>query len=179
MSRLFRARIAILIAVSTAVAGPLLAQPASPGPTVKPPTQIVSISPISLVFGAIGVEYEVRTGPSASFGASGTYFRLSDIRYVSGEVKYRYYPQEHALEGFGVGLTGGVTQIAVVDGSTNDAGSAISLGFALDYQWLLGPKKHFAVTLGTGARRLFPIGAKVDGANFTLPTFRISVGRAF
>jgi len=44
---------------------------------------------------------------------------------------------------------------------------------------LLGQKKNFAITLGTGARWLFFLGTEVSGASLTLPTARISIGRGF
>jgi Protein of unknown function (DUF3575) len=163
-----------LCAVVAITAVPLLGQ------TTKPISQVISISPISLVFGVIGAEYERALGPTQSFGVSGTFYRPELFSYLSGEVKYRYYPQEKALEGFSVGVTGGLTQIGTHGTeSSNESGTAASVGFALDYQWLLGPKKHFAVTLGTGARRLIPFGTKVDGSSLTLPTARISIGRGF
>ena len=146
---------------------------------VKPVMQVVSISPISLVFGVFGAEYERKISPSSSWGVSGALFRPELFAYLSGEVKYRYYPQEKALEGFGVGITAGLTQIGTRDTEPNESGTAASIGFALDYQWLLGPRKRFAVALGTGARRLIALGTEVSGASLTLPTARISIGRAF
>ena len=147
---------------------------------VATPKQIISISPLSLVFGLLGAEYERRLSTSSAWGASGSVYRSDEFTYVATEAKWRYYPQEKALEGFAVGITGGLTQIGThgTDRS-NESGTAASVGFALDYQWLLGPKKHFAVTLGTGARRLIPFGTQVDGSSLTLPTARISIGRGF
>ena len=168
-----------IVAVPSFLALAALAASPAHAQSVKPITQVISISPISLVFGAFGAEYERSLGPSQSIGASGTYYRPEFFSYLSGEVKYRYYPQEKALEGLGVGITVGLTQIGTHGDGTSDSGTAASIGFAIDYQWLLGPKKHFAVTLGSGARRLIAIGNTVDGASVTLPTGRISIGRAF
>ena len=174
----FRSRWPLLVVAALAVAAPLHGQ-AADSAARRAMSQVISISPISLVFGAIGAEYEKRISPSSSFGVSGTFFRPELFSYLSGEVKYRYYPQEQALEGFAVGLTGGLTQIGTHGSSSDDTGTAVAFGFAIDYQWLLGPKKHFALTLGTGARRLIALGTGVDGAAVTLPTARISIGRAF
>ena len=140
---------------------------------------MISISPISLLFGLLGAEYERRLAPASSFGLSAQSYRNNDFSYLSAEAKYRYYPQEKALEGFAVGITGGVTRIGERNQSENDSGAALSLGFALDYQWLLGPRRKFAVILGTGARRLIPIGTEIDGSSLTLPTARIAIGRGF
>ena len=164
---------ATLFATVSVTAFPLRGQAATP---IK---QVLSISPLSLVFGVIGAEYERALGPTQSFGVSGTFYRPEEFYYLSGEVKYRYYPQEKALEGFAVGITGGLTQIGTHGTTSDKSGTAASVGFAIDYQWLLGPKKHFAVTLGAGARRLIAFGTQVDGASLTLPTARISIGRGF
>jgi hypothetical protein len=146
---------------------------------VATPKQIISISPISLVFGLLGAEYEHRLSTSSSWGVSGSVYRNDEFTYLATEAKWRYYPQEKALEGFSVGLTGGVTNVGTRNTTPSESSSALSLGFALDYQWLLGPKKKFAVTLGTGARRLIGLSDALAGANLTLPTFRISIGRGF
>jgi Protein of unknown function (DUF3575) len=169
----------LLLVVGSVASSRLHAQAAAPAAGAKPVTQVVSISPISLVFGAFGAEYERRINPSTALAISGTYYRPEVFWYSSVEAKYRYYPQERALEGFAVGVTAGLTQIGTHDRTNNESGSAVAVGFALDYQWLLGPKKHFAVTLGSGARRLISIGDRVNGAAVTLPTFRISIGRGF
>jgi len=170
-----------MLCAALVAAPPIIAQPTAPAATATPVTQIVSISPISLVFGVIGGEYERRISPTGALAGSANYLRQSGISYLSAEAKYRYYPQEKALEGFAVGLTTGLTRIATTDSFEDEeaSGTAASLGFALDYQWLLGRKKNFAVTLGTGARRLFFLGTEVDGASLTLPTARISIGRGF
>jgi hypothetical protein len=141
--------------------------------------QIVSISPLSIVFGVFGAEYERRLGTASSLGVSGSFYRQTSFTYTSGEVKYRYYPQERALEGFSVGVTGGLTQVSSRETSSDESGTAASVGVSLDYQWLLGPRKRFALALGTGARRLIVLGTRLDGAALTLPTARISIGRGF
>ncbi len=146
---------------------------------VATPKQIISISPLSLVFGLLGAEYEHRLSTSSAWGVSGSVYRSDEFTYVATEAKWRYYPQEKALEGFAVGLTGGVTRVGTRDVSPSTSSSALSLGFALDYQWLLGPKKRFAVTLGTGARRLIGLNDALNGASLTLPTARLSIGRGF
>jgi len=173
----------LLLCATLLAAPPIIAQPTAPtaAVAVTPVKQIVSISPISLVFGIIGAEYERRIDASSALAGSVNYLRQSGVSYLSGEAKYRYYPQEKALEGFAVGLTTGLSRIGTYDTFDGDeaSGTAASLGFALDYQWLLGRRKNFAITLGTGARRLFFLGTEVEGASLTLPTARISIGRGF
>ena len=68
------------------------------------------------------------------------------------------------------------------DGDPNyqdDSGTAASFGFSLEYQWLLGARQNFAVTMGGGARRLVVFGDQVSGSSLALPTFRLSIGRGF
>lgn len=170
-----RSRLVRLALVAAIVIAPLSAR----AQAAAGASQVISISPIGLLFGLLGAEYERRLAPSSSFGVSAQSYANDDFSYLSADLKYRYYPQEKALEGFAVGITGGVTRIGERNQSENDSGSAVSLGFALDYQWLLGPRRNFAVILGTGARRLIPIGTEIDGSSLTLPTARIAIGRAF
>ena len=170
-----RSRLIRLALVAAIVIAPLSAR----AQAAADASQVISISPISLLFGLLGAEYERRLAPSSSFGLSAQSYRNNDFSYLSAEAKYRYYPQEKALEGFAVGITGGVTRIGERNQSENESGAAVSLGFALDYQWLLGPRRKFAVILGTGARRLIPIGTEIDGSSLTLPTARIAIGRGF
>jgi Protein of unknown function (DUF3575) len=145
--------------------------------------QIVSTSPILLVFGVLGAEYERRLSPTTSWGVSGAVYRPELFSYASLDGKLRYYPGARALEGFAAGLTAGVTRIGTRNSGnpsgTEDSGTAASLGFTLDYQWLLGTRRRFAVTLGGGAKRFFLFGEDVSGASLVLPTGRISVGRGF
>ncbi len=156
------------------------AQAAAPVAAPKAVEQIVSISPINLIFGLYGAEYERKINARNSWGASAGYFTLGGFSYLNSEVKYRYYPQEKALEGFGVGLSSGLTRIAVDDNTTSkESTTALSVGFVLDYQWLLGSRKNFVITLGSGARRLVVVGKDLPDANLILPTFRLAIGRGF
>lgn len=154
--------------------------------SAQPRTQIVSISPLSLIFGLLSVEYERKLSSASALGASGSFYRTDAFSYTSAEGKYRYYPDGKALEGFAISGSGGLTRVGTrgdfgAFGETvdNESATAVTVGAAVDYQWLLGAQKKFAITLGLGARRLIFLGDGIDGAALTLPTARISIGRAF
>ncbi len=180
MTRFFAASRALFASAVVLFPFLLRGQAAAPVAAPKAVEQIVSVSPINLIFGLYGAEYEKKIDARNSWGASAGYFTLGGFSYLNSELKYRYYPQEKALEGFGVGLTTGLTRIAVDDNtSSQESTTALSVGFALDYQWLLGSRKNFAITLGSGARRLVVVGRKLADANLILPTFRLAIGRGF
>ena len=51
----------------------------------------------------------------------------------------------------------------------------------LEYQWLMGAKKSFALALGGGAKALIVNEDQVTNSTFTAhyPTARVSIGYAF
>jgi len=60
----------------------------------------------------------------------------------------------------------------------SDSDVFVGLGFEIGYTWLFGADRHFALSLGAGATRLF--GGDVEGASLTIPTLRLfNVGVAF
>ncbi|HWG35724.1 MAG TPA: hypothetical protein VN650_16275 [Gemmatimonadaceae bacterium] len=154
------------------------------GTAVAPDTarkDLAVINPFGVVFSFFSGEYEHALSQSASVGFAGTYYAPTDFKYVTGEVKLRYYPSEHAPDGFSVALSAGVTHVSgdllcfdVCDNSATDRPTA---GFELDYNWLLGPSRRFVVGTGIGAKRLF--GSKTSGSADGLPTARVVLGVAF
>jgi hypothetical protein len=169
-----------LLLLPCLIGSPLRAQAVDSAGAVR---QIVSTSPILLVVGVLGAEYERRVSPTTSWGVSGAVFRPELFSYASIDAKLRYYPGARALQGFAAGLTAGVTRIGTRNSGnpsgTEDSGTAASLGFTLDYQWLLGKRKRFAVALGGGAKRFIVVGEDVSGAALVLPTGRVAIGRGF
>lgn len=168
------------LAASALLSAPVHAQDPAPRAGVR---QIISTSPILLVLGVIGAEYERKISPTTAWAISGTMYRPELFSYASVEGKLRYYPGAEALKGFSVGATTGLTRIGTRDdgnpGYQDDSGTAASLGFSLEYQWLIGARRNFAVTLGAGARRLLVFGDQVAGSSLALPTARLSIGRGF
>jgi hypothetical protein len=147
---------------------------------------VLSIQPLSAVFGFYSAEYERAASKTVTWGLGGNYWSLGDdydgdFKYTSGEFKLRYYPSGVALEGFSVGGSVGYTSVKgrSSTGSTSTEG-APSAGVLLEYQWLLGEKKNFAIALGAGAKALFISEDNFD-SDFVAkyPTARISIGWVF
>lgn len=152
---------------------------------VTVPKNVFSIQPLSAMFRVYSVEYERAASKAVTWGLGTTLFRVgdsgSDVNYTSAEFKLRYYPAEVALQGFSFG---GAVGLSSVNG-TNDSGgdetvTAPSLGVLLEYQWLMGATKNFALTLGVGAKAL-SIKDNFSSNDFVAryPTARVSVGYAF
>ena len=139
------------------------------------------VNPFGIVFNVYSVEYERVIARSTSIGLAGTYYKPNDFTYFTSEVKLRYYPSERAPDGFSVALSGGVTHetadIFCFDTCDFRATDRPTLGFELDYNWLLGPSRRFAIGTGIGAKRFFGSHpyATLDG----IPTARIVLGVAF
>lgn len=199
------ALVAALIAVAPAAAN---AQEAS-GRDAPVRTAVLSIQPISSIVGLYAAEFERRISESATFGVGATawldeynnddeFYDDGDAprdRYLSAEIKFRYYPGGEPLRGFSFGITGGAARLTndVYLGSSTSGSSqyeqvtrtAGKVGFELDYNWLLGRDRRFAVALGAGAKRLIMSDSDrfFDYSDFLVarayPTARLSVGFAF
>jgi hypothetical protein len=171
------ASVSVIATSAFAQASPLQAS----GGATNPHPRVISISPISLLFGLFGAEYEQRLGHATSFGAAGSIYKNDDLRYTSVEGKFRYYPNEHALRGFSIAATGGIT--SVKDRTPTNLGkntaSGPTIGVSFEYQWLEGAKENFSVTLGGGAKRFFVSDSFGNGVSGVLPSARISIGLAF
>ncbi len=146
-------------------------------------TDLILVNPFGLVFNALSGEYEHVTTRRSSVGVGGTYFSQDDFTYATLEVKARYYPSEHAPDGFSVGLTAGVTRQSdnnttyCFDVCLKTRSNRPTVGFELDYNWVLGPTRRFVVGTGIGAKRFF--GDNNSGGIDGIPTARVAIGVAF
>lgn len=149
------------------------------------PKNVLSIQPLSAIFQVYSREYERAAGKAVTWGLGATLFRIggssNDVNYTSAEFKLRYYPAEIALQGFSVGGAVGLTSV----NGTSDTGrdqtvTGPSVGVLLEYQWLMGTSKNFALTLGLGAKAL-SIKDNFSSSDFIAryPTARVSVGYSF
>jgi hypothetical protein len=179
-----RNRVLVLAAAALA---PLTAastqQVVTPGVT---PSNVLSIQPLNAVFTAYSAEYERKIAGATTFGIGGTYFNVGDgvdeVTFKSGDVKLRYYPNGTALMGFSFGGTAGFSTVTGTDfNGAEESASGPSLGVLLEYQWLLGVQRNFAVALGLGAKAVFVKDETITSGDFTprYPTARVSVGYAF
>ena len=149
------------------------------------PKNVLSIQPLSAMFRVYSVEYERAASKAVTWGLGTTLFRVgdsgNDVNYTSAEFKLRYYPAEVALQGFSFG---GAVGLSGVTGRSDSGGdetvTAPSLGVLLEYQWLMGASKNFALTLGLGAKAL-SIKDSFSSNDFVAryPTARVSVGYSF
>jgi hypothetical protein len=122
----------------------------------------------------VNLEYERRHLASTTFGVSTSAIGLGETDYRNLQGFYRFYPQGRSLSGFYVGGRGGVHRLSA-DG---ESGTFFGLGFEVGYTWLLGPERHFSVSIGAGATRLF--GGDLRDVSLVVPTIRvINLGWAF
>ena len=145
---------------------------------------VVSANPFLLLATWFNAEYEHRISDAASLGVRVSTFNTGidddlnlddddEADYASGRVFLRYYPSG-VFRGFFFGVGGGLTNVDV----TGDSHSVFGAGFDLGYNWLLGKKRNFYISIGVGADRLF--GGDLGAASAFLPTFRvINIGFAF
>jgi hypothetical protein len=173
-----------LVAALLAIGGaaPLAAQtPAPPAPK-----QTITFNPIGLAAGFFSAEYERAVAPNYTVSGGASYFTLDvgdgDVSYSSADVRARFYPNQ-ALEGFSVGLSGGVIRTAAKydDGYESDHASnnGVTVGSSLEYAWLLGHQERTAFSLGLGFKRVLLFGGNTPDASTFYPTFRTSFGFAF
>lgn len=157
-----------------------------------PSTHILAINPFLPLFGYFQGEYERRLQDNLSLAVSGSHVRL-DGYYSNLDIKLRLYPQDRALDGFGIaaGLGFGT---AKPDGRIYDCNpitfdcaerderrvSAPTFSVEAQYQWLLGRSRRTAVSFGGGAKRYFFNEADRQGTlERVLPTGRFTVGYVF
>jgi hypothetical protein len=149
------------------------------------PRNVISIQPLSAMMTVFAGEYEHALGKAASWGLGATYWDVGDagdeVTYTSGDFKMRYYPQGTSLHGFSIGGSLGFSNVSETVGTTEASQGGVSLGVLLEYQWLMGTKKNFSMTLGAGAKALMVNEDDFSGNEFTAryPTARVSVGYAW
>ena len=148
-------------------------------------TQVVSVNPLALVFAGLSAEYERRTGDATAFAVGVSVWGDEGLDYASGDLKLRFYPSGEGLRGFSVAGTAGYAHVnddVFLDDCLfdcgDDSGDAITAGVELNYQWLLGRTRSFAITAGLGAKRFFYVSGG-DEASRGVPTARFSIGYAF
>ena len=145
---------------------------------------VISIQPISAMLTVYSGEAEIAMSRSATIGVGATYWSPDiidgDFNYLSGDLKFRYYPEGRAFQGFSFGGSVGVTHLSATDSSSSGSAGGPSIGVTLDYNWLLGAEKAFYIGLGLGAKTLFISDKSVaEQATLHYPTMRLSVGWAF
>ena len=177
------------VALAAALAIPAMVS--AQAPAAK--SNVLSIQPLAAMFTVYSAELEHRMGTSSTLGVGASYWDTGDDegtsgKYASGDLKLKYYPQGHALEGFALGgqvgytsMTGTETTITGTTTTTEEETlSGPTVGISLDYNWLLGANKGFYIGLGVGAKKLFIKDSDIlTDVIATYPTARLSIGFAF
>jgi hypothetical protein len=175
--------VVILTALTTLAATSLSAQAAT-----APKRTVISFQPLNAIFSVYSAEIEHAVSSSATIGVGGSYWSynddLGDTKYTSGDVKVRFYPEGHPLQGFSFGGQVGYTSVSdntsdSFGGSSKSTAHGATIGVALDYNWLLGASKATYVGLGVGAKKIFANSNDIGDATLAYPTARISIGYAF
>lgn len=146
--------------------------------------QIISVSPLFAVLGFYTGDIERRLTSNATIGIGGSAFTLGPFAYRSADLRARFYPQERALEGMGVGLSAGYIRLSADGGglltSESSSGSGLVVGTDVTYTWLTGKRRNLALSLGGGLKRVLRFGGQdLSGAHLTYPTVRANIGIAF
>ena len=158
---------AFALSLAGAAAAPLAAQAV---PTSATPVRyyrgVIGLNPLGIPFDVFSIEGEGAVAPGITVGAAASYFGPgeADDRFTSGDLKFKYYPGEVALEGFGVGLGVGLTRRSALAYNCDPAGpcpteptreeaTGPTVSVLADYNFLLGPRRRFFVGTGVGAKR--------------------------
>jgi hypothetical protein len=177
---------AILASAVSSTAG---AQAQRPPLTIEQPYyQTIAFNPILLPWGIFSADYERALSPAITLGVGGTYAAVRDEDKIGWmDVKALYYPNETALEGFGVGLTAGFVSAHSREDADFFLGqpeyrrqdSGATLGVVADYNWLVGKRERFLIGLGIGAKRVLKDVQGGSALNQVYPSGRFSIGLAF
>ncbi len=162
--------------------------------TVPAPKTILSLNPILLLVPILTGDFERVVSPTVTLGVGGTISGNNEWNhYTALEAKVRFYFAETAPTGFSLAGTIGMASasqtvasyIGYVDSTYTSSyfrerSTKATVGTELSYQWLLGPKKQFAIVLGAGVKRFLGGGSYAFPiSNDVMPTARLSVGVAF
>lgn len=152
------------------------ALPARAQGTQAEPEQVLSTSPILLMWKWVNLDYERKVAPAFTLGASASYLPASGSDYARATFHARFYPERTALTGFYLGAQAGVHRTG--DDYRNDDEVFFGAGLDIGYAWLLGPNRDVGVTVGFGTTRVF--GGDGRGGSYAIPNLRLlNVGFAF
>jgi hypothetical protein len=143
---------------------------------------VLSANPFLLIATWFNAEYERVISATSTVGVRLSTVSIGfgdsiddddDADYYSGRGFWRYYPNG-APAGFFFGFDAGVTGLD----ESGESHTVLGAGFELGYNWLLGARRNFYISLGAGADRLF--GGDIGDASAVIPTVRIvNIGVAF
>ena len=155
------------------------------------PGRVFSLNPFALLFGSVSAEYEHRVSPTLAVAVAGSQVDFDDNKYTNLDIKGRLYPNERALNGFGLAASAGVTSVRsrefrdfICDPdcrNIEETRTYTSPTFALEitYQWLLGTQRSTSIIVGGGLKRLMAGKRTLGNDSRFVPTGKVNVGYAF
>jgi hypothetical protein len=162
---------------------------AQSAPAEDIPTHAISVNPFLLLWGFISAEAEQRLNSDFSVAAAGSYIKFDKDRYSNIDAKFRFYPNEKGLQGFGLAFSVGATRIRYQESLLCDVMppgqgcatqaktvSSPSTAVELTYQWVLGAKRHTLITVGGGIKRFLKSTSELGGTSTAIPTGRLTIG---
>jgi len=147
-------------------AGSVAAQgspPMSPDAAAPQWRSFLGANPLGIPFDIVSIEAETSVGSGGTIGGLVSYNDFNKTRYTTFDARFKYYPGEVAMQGFGAGFSLGYTKFngelapqplppptVAARGKLN----ATTLGVLIDYNWTQGPTHRFVVGTGVGAKRV-------------------------
>lgn len=174
-----------LFAALSIVTAPLGAQTAE---SSDGPANAVTINPFFILVGWVSAHYEHRINSSISVGGGINHLDFDRDNYTIFDGNVRLYPNEHALRGFGVAASLGITNLSFIkDGAACPTGceqqrrklTSPSVGVELSYQWMLGKSKRSPIVVAIGGERFLASKSKLAGTSAVIGTTRFGIGYAF
>lgn len=170
-------------------AGSLLADPAAAQDSVASDTArrtLVIVDPFSPLLEGFSGELQHAVSPSIALSVGGSVYPQSQLGYSTVNAKIRLFPQGHAPAGLAVALGVGLAAqhrdnaCFSFDAACDAGGTSVlpTVGVALDYMWLLGTARRFALGVGVGLQRVLGVNSS-DTIHEFLPMGQFGVGYAF
>ena len=142
---------------------------------------LISANPFLLLGEWFNADFEYTVSEHSTLGGQFSWVTTDDDedsdddqRYRSLNAIWRYYPQGAPLVGFYFGPRTGFYRID----DNGESYDGWGVGFELGYNWLLGEDRHFAISIGVGANRVW--AEDLDGGSAFVPTVKlVNIGWAF
>ena len=157
------------------------------------PSHVLSVNPFLPLLGYFAGEYEQRIAPNVSVAVAGSHTKFDDTRRTNLDAKVRLYPSERGLQGLGVAAALGVARLkdersdvcSSFDnfdpfcGPNGKEFTTATFAIEASYQYLLGPSRSTAITVGGGAKRYLGNDNHYQNILRVVPTLRLTIGYAF
>lgn len=146
----------------------------------------ITASPLGLLFGNVGLEYERALSPSVSALLAPSAKWGKGLLALGVDAGVHVYPGREAVRGFWVGPEGGISKTSLttyLDGAPVGTVSFVawSLRGMLGYSWLIGDLVDVSVGAGVAynSTRIADSSGGLVTLNIPFPAFRANLGFAF